>query len=566
MKKLNRFLVAAMAALIITPVMAMNVLADTLPGDDSETDKAIKIKIDSNNFPDKEFRTYIKNIDLNEESFDGDGYLSSSEIKLIKKIEIDKNENIKNITGVGNLTSLTTVSLTNCPLLEGELDLTGNANVKTITLKNDGISSINVNKDKITNLTIDGCPNMTGTFNLTSYTSLKKFEAKNSSFTKISMADTEILTSINISDSSVTSIGLKSCNELTYLNVSGTAVKSLNLSHCPDLATLNVSRTNVSELALNECQELRKLNVEDCSNLTSIDINMCDDLISCFEYGELQQQDGKTSYIGEDKYVKYSDELDINLPGLLLNEKNFPDEKFRYQLNLKTSYGNYYLNQTRVDNVTELWISGKGIKSLKGIEFFKNLDTLVCDSNRLTELDLSNNHKLKWLSCDNNDIQTLIFDNPSTLTYLNCDNTQISKLDLSGYSKLTGLYLDKCELLEELTLTGCQSLNEVYIGSPLLKKIDLTGNSYLNKITINGYGEGIEELLFDSKLFDLKGVDVKNTKLTSLKLLDMPVIDYLYLYNNNQMTDLTVNNCPKLSVIECNDNKVLENIDIKKEL
>ena len=64
MKKLNRFLVAAMASLIITPVMAMNVLADTLPGDDSETDKAIKIKIDSNNFPDKEFRTYIKNIDL----------------------------------------------------------------------------------------------------------------------------------------------------------------------------------------------------------------------------------------------------------------------------------------------------------------------------------------------------------------------------------------------------------------------------------------------------------------------------------------------------------------------
>lgn len=58
------------------------------------------------------------------------------------------------------------------------------------------------------------------------------------------------------------------------------------------------------------------------------------------------------------------------------------------------------------------------IKSLAGIEAFVNLDTLRCNQNKISGLDLSNN---------------------TSLTFLRCNDNQLNNLDLSACSSLIKL-------------------------------------------------------------------------------------------------------------------------------
>ena len=91
-----------------------------------------------------------------------------------------------------------------------------------------------------------------------------------------------------------------------------------------------------------------------------------------------------------------------------INEKYFPDEIFREYVSEFDTNGDNWLSQNERDKVTEIDVSSKEIGSLKGIEKFKNLETLDCHNiyclntvdghyDWLTELDVSQNTKLKKL-------------------------------------------------------------------------------------------------------------------------------------------------------------------------
>lgn len=57
--------------------------------------------------------------------------------------------------------------------------------------------------------------------------------------------------------------------------------------------------------------------------------------------------------------------------------------------------------------VTVLDCSSQGLASLDGLQYFSSLDTLRCSNNKLKELDLSNNKKLRFLDCSNNYLEKL---------------------------------------------------------------------------------------------------------------------------------------------------------------
>jgi hypothetical protein len=66
----------------------------------------------------------------------------------------------------------------------------------------------------------------------------------------------------------------------------------------------------------------------------------------------------------------------------------------------KNGDGNISLSEARA--VKEIGCSGLGIESLKGIEKFKNLESLDCSNNELEELELRYNRKLNRLVCNGN--------------------------------------------------------------------------------------------------------------------------------------------------------------------
>ena len=141
-----------------------------------------------------------------------------------------------------------------------------------------------------------------------------------------------------------------------------------------------------------------------------------------------------------------------------ITEKYFPDEVFReYVSENFDADGNGFLSQKERDAVTKISVSEMKIKSLKGLQYFKNLEYLYCDNNDIAELDVSKNTKLECIQCYNNKLTKLDLSKNTQLKALDCGCNQLTKLDVSKCTELKELYCEENQLTE-LDLSGCTEL------------------------------------------------------------------------------------------------------------
>jgi hypothetical protein len=93
---------------------------------------------------------------------------------------------------------------------------------------------------------------------------------------------------------------------------------------------------------------------------------------------------------------------------------------------LEQEYGaDGVLTETEIKETTLLFVEGKDIESLEGIEYFKNLQYLYCDNNKLISLDVSKNLVLQGLICNNNKLTSLNVSENSELYWLYIYQNQI---------------------------------------------------------------------------------------------------------------------------------------------
>ena len=89
--------------------------------------------------------------------------------------------------------------------------------------------------------------------------------------------------------------------------------------------------------------------------------------------------------------------------------------------------GDSLISYTEAEAVTflnvsrEIRITGK-ISNMTGIEAFINLDTLVCDNNQLTSLEVSNNSALWYLQCSGNLLNSLDLSNNISIGVIDIGN------------------------------------------------------------------------------------------------------------------------------------------------
>lgn len=154
-----------------------------------------------------------------------------------------------------------------------------------------------------------------------------------------------------------------------------------------------------------------------------------------------------------------------------INEANFPDANFwRYVQTEFDTDENDRLSSAEIAAVKQIIASTKGIKNLKGIEFFTALETLNCVQCELTELDVSENTNLTILRCESNHLAELDVSQNSKLERLYCRNNMLAVLDVSKNSKLaridcgknglTSLNLDQNEKIEYVNLNDYQFANK----------------------------------------------------------------------------------------------------------
>ncbi len=120
----------------------------------------------------------------------------------------------------------------------------------------------------------------------------------------------------------------------------------------------------------------------------------------------------------------------------------FPDGNFKQALlDVGVDTGNDgEISQAEALAITSLDVSGRGITDLTGIENFTNLQTLHCEYNSLTSLDVSGLTSLESLYCHNNSLTSLDVSGLANLGYLFCDNNSLTSLDVSGLTSLRLLH------------------------------------------------------------------------------------------------------------------------------
>lgn len=192
-----------------------------------------------------------------------------------------------------------------------------------------------------------------------------------------------------------------------------------------------------------------------------------------------------------------------------IDETNFPDEKFRNWV-LSQSYGkDGVLTDAEIAGIQRIDVYWKGIRSLKGIEFFTALKGLQCSYNPLMTLDVSKNTVLTSLECYDSQLTTLDLSQNTALEQLRCSGNPLTTLDLSQNTALTDLYC---------------------FGNKLTA-LDLSQNT------------------------GLKYLSCEDNQLTTLDVSKCTVLEYL-LCDNNQLTTLDVSNNTKLIVLVCPDNQL----------
>lgn len=237
--------------------------------------------------------------------------------------------------------------------------------------------------------------------------------------------------------------------------------------------------------------------------------------------------------------------------GVSISAENFPDEAFRNYVSANFDDGDGILSDTEISAVTAINVNGKGIKSLKGIEYFTALTKLDCNNNFLTELDVTQNTALTELNCENNRLSAFDVSNNTGLKELNCHENQITSLDLSNCTRLA--YLDCCQnKLTNLEIKQCTGLTYLECEENDITSLDLSGLSALAQL--NCYNCLIESLDI-SGCVGLKDLNCGYNYIETLDLSDCTTLESIGC-GDNELTDLDVRGCTRLKELYCYDNQL----------
>ncbi len=232
---------------------------------------------------------------------------------------------------------------------------------------------------------------------------------------------------------------------------------------------------------------------------------------------------------------------------------NIPDPYFkRYLLENFDVNGDGALSEDEALIIRKIDVVTDKISSMKGIEHFKNLDSLLCRGAAVSEyddvghpglldsLDVSSNRKLRYLACDKNMLCSLdISDNPfleEILCSYNFSNTPLIHTIECGGNHITSIDVSKCPRLGTLN-----------VGDLRIKELDLSGNPMLG--WLGTYGTDISELDL-SHNSNLELLNCQNSPIKELELSPCVKLHELKCWDC-QLEDLNVSMLPKLETLEC---------------
>ncbi len=486
------------------------------------------VDINSTNFPDANFRSYL----LTQYP---KGYLTRQDIQSCTELNL-YNKGISNAKGIEYFTELTRLQLyhnnltsidvshntklTYLNLGENKLtsiDVSSNTALQELYLQNNKLTTISVNyHNALRTLWVSDNTLLTGlycwrnaltNFDVSGCTALQQLKCyNNSNLSKIS--------------------GLADCTALTYLDCEDCAITDLSaVSGMTKLATLLVSNNKITTLDVSSKSSLTWLYCYNNSRLTTLSCQNCS--LTTFDCH------GCTA----------------------LTTLKCWNNKFT-TFNVTGNTALTYLDCGPCSTLT----------SITGLASCTAMESLICYTNAITDLSaVSGMTDLKLLNCTSTQITSLSLEDKSQLTTLRCyDNTKLRTVEVYNSPLLTTFQCYNCP---ELQLVGSWNTN--------LSSLDLTGNTALTSVSCSNNPNlstitnlsicteliqlNIDKCNFStlnvSNFANLKELRCSYNKLTSLNVSGKTQLTSCYCAYN-QLTSLNVQNCSALVVVDCKHNQL----------
>ncbi|MCR4692183.1 MAG: leucine-rich repeat protein [Lachnospiraceae bacterium] len=265
-----------------------------------------------------------------------------------------------------------------------------------------------------------------------------------------------------------------------------------------------------------------------------------------------------------------------------INAANFPDDRFRAVIS-GPKYdrdGNGTLDAEEIGLTINIECEGEGIHSLKGVEYFtdlqglwckdnqiesmdisalKDLRGLWCSGNPLTELDLSPNPELVWVYCFDCKLKKLDVSKNTKMAFIECNTNPLKSLDVSQNPELEHLTCATCQL-KSLDVTHNPKLAHLDAMRNELKSLDVTKNPKMKRLDIwDNPGLGSIDI---SKNPGLQYYNCANNDVVNIDVSHNPEL-YKLICSYNDIKNLDLSNNPKLVYLDCACNQISK-LDISK--
>lgn len=380
------------------------------------------IEINATNFPDENFRVFVKQYDT-----DNNGYLSTAELAAVTTLEC-KYKSIADLKGIEHFTALKELNCSNNQLTS--LYVNANTAMEDLSCNNNQLTSLNVKNNtalkwlncsgnQLTSLNVDNNTTLTS---LSCYNNqLKSLDVRyNTALTKLLCGNNQLTTLDMWKNTAMEELFCEN-NQLTTLNVSKNAALTKLWCYNNRLKSLDVSNNTVLKYLYCYGNQLTRLNVFTVPAIKDAVENGTKDTSN----SDYDRYTSTQSALYVDKTVII---VTVEPEGVAINATNFPNEKFRSivagtQID-KDADG--YLSTAEIAAVTELDVHWKRINDLTGVEHFTALTSLDCSFNSLHALDVSKNTELTSLNCSINYLHALDVSNNNKLKVLSCFANRIN--------------------------------------------------------------------------------------------------------------------------------------------
>ena len=441
--------------------------------------------VNSTNFPDSNFRSYILG-----QSYGSDGALTPKELANVKTIDVAQ-RNISTLKGIEFFTSLVNLYCNNNQLTS--LDVSKNTLLSVLYCYSNGLTALDLtNNTKLTKLQCH--KNQLSQLGLTNNASVTELWCHENKLASLNLAYFSSLRTLYCNDNQLTSLTLTNCkelrevycynNKLTALNVSaatyltkldcgGNQIKTLDVSNNVWLQELFCEQNKLSALDVSKCTYITFIkchlnSIKDdkmASLVAGLYKNTSSTLHKLYVYNSDNSSEGNVCtsvdvatakergwtvyYFKNGSWTEYS-----GSPVTAINDTNFPERNFRaYVAQMLDKDQNGYLSPEEINNVTQILISQTDLNidgyGLQGIEYFTQLKELYCEGCNLSNLNLKKNTQLTIMAISRNNFQNGIGLSKNTeLKSLICNNCNLRKLDLTQNLKLESIDCSYNDLTE----------------------------------------------------------------------------------------------------------------------